>query len=85
LDRCNSLADFGQQCLRDAQGDFEESFNSFNNNCQLQARTRADQIWARSDDCVEASNEANCGQAFRCINRVFNVSPKFPTSDPGAN
>lgn len=85
LDRCNSLRSTGQQCLGGASGQYEESFNSFDSNCQLQARTRADQIWARSDDCVEAGDAGNCGQLFRCVNRVFNVDPKFPTSDPSAN
>ena len=87
VDRCNSLQTTGEQCLGGASGDYADSFNEFSGNCQLQARTRADQIWARSDECVESADAGNCGQLFGCINRVFNISNdnKFPTSDPNAN
>ena len=43
------------------------------NDCRFFARTRSEEIWARTDECVQRVQDNVCPDIYACLNEVFQM------------
>ncbi len=77
-DRCENFKDAARNC-----GAGQGEINEFDNECPIMARTRSDEVWARTDACAERIFEGHCPDIFGCLNDVFDLSPGFSGASSG--
>lgn len=66
---CREFADAVTECASDVDT------TELRRSCRYMARTRSDEVWAYSQECVERVEDGVCPDIFHCLNDTFHIDP----------
>lgn len=66
---CLQFADAVKECASDVDT------TELRRACRYMARTRSDEVWAYSQECVERVEDGVCPDIFHCLNDTFDIDP----------
>ncbi len=77
--RCSAFVDAAREC-----GANSDELEDLRDECRYMGRTRSDEVWAMSDECVNRVNDGVCNDIYHCLNQTFALDdPGLPaTGDP---
>lgn len=72
LARCNDFIDAARDC-----GAERDRIDEFDRACRAFARTRGDDDWDDTDECVDAVGDGVCADIYSCLNSTFDPEPRL--------
>ena len=75
-ERCSDFVDEARRC-----GAPTDAIDGLSDDCRVMARTRGDDVWAYSDECVERIDDGVCRDILDCLDETFQLDPPLASTN----